>query len=97
MTPGLEDELARAIASDPRIEPIASLFRAQQHRVRGRFDDAARLARHALSLESALFGGRDAAYAVLADAEDQRGRTDDAIATTSAAIAEVAARRESIT
>ena len=66
--------LDEALASGPRIEPIVSLFRAQQHRARGRFDEAERLARHCLSLRSDVFRGRDAAWAVLADAVDQQGR-----------------------
>lgn len=81
-------QLDLALKSDARIEPIASLFRAQQHRASGRFDEAARLARHALDLPSVLFGGRDSAYALLADAEDRLGRLNDAVATTRAAIAE---------
>ncbi|MBX3230284.1 MAG: glycosyltransferase [Labilithrix sp.] len=81
-------ELAAALASDPRIEPIASLFRAQHHRARARFDEAERLARRALGLASDVFRGRDSAWAVLADVEDRQGRVEDAIATTRAAIAE---------
>jgi tetratricopeptide (TPR) repeat protein len=76
---GAARELTEALAISAKLEPIVSLFRAQQHRVRGRFDEAEKCARHCLSLESDVFRGRDSAWAVLADALDQQGRHDQAL------------------
>ena len=85
---GSARELAIALAASSSFEPIVSLFRAQQHRARGRFDEAERHAELALDRDSRVFGGRDAVWAVLADAQDRQGRVNDAIATARAAIAE---------
>lgn len=71
---GASKMLEAALAISTRLEPIVSLFRAQQHRGRGRFEEAEKWARHCLSLESDVFRGRDSAWAVLADAVDQQGR-----------------------
>jgi hypothetical protein len=84
-------ELARARADDERCAPIVHLHLAQQHRARGRLEDAAREASSALALESAVFRGRESAYVVLADAHDRLGRRDAATATMRAALAEAPA------
>jgi len=84
-----ESELARALADDARCEPIVSLFRAQQHLARGRFDDAEQSARRALALrDNPRFRGRESAFGVLADALDRRGARDAAVATLERALDE---------
>jgi tetratricopeptide (TPR) repeat protein len=76
---GAARELTTALATSAKLEPIVSLFRAQQHRVRGRVDEAEKYARHCLSLKSDVFRGRDSAWATLADALDRQGRHDEAL------------------
>ena len=76
---GAARELTTALATSAKLEPIVTLFRAQHHRVRGRFDEAEACARHCLSLESDVFRGRDSAWAVVVDALDQQGRLDEAL------------------
>lgn len=83
-----EDDLARALADDARCEPIVTLFRAQRHRVHGRWTAAAELAARVLALPSTRFRGRTSAHAVLADALFRLGRRDEAVAAVRAAIAE---------
>jgi tetratricopeptide (TPR) repeat protein len=83
-----ESALSRALSRDARCEPIVTLFRAQRHRVHGRWAEAADGAARVLSLPSARFRGRTSAHAVLADALAQLGRRADALAAVRAAIAE---------
>lgn len=85
---GASAALDEARRGGPHLEPIVRLFRAQQHRVRGRYDKAERDARRCLSLTSDVFRGRDSAFAVLADALDRQGRTDEALRVVRAARAE---------
>lgn len=80
-------ELHRAFTDNPRCEPIARLFLAQQHRMRGRFDLAASEARRVLDGERA-FRGRSNAWVVLADALDQSGDEVGAIEACRAALSE---------
>lgn len=80
-------ELHRAIAENPRTEPIARLFLAQQHRVRRRLDDAEREARRVLALDRG-FRGRANAWIVLADALHRRGQWDEAVTACRAALDE---------
>jgi hypothetical protein len=83
-----EADLARAVADDTRCEPIVTLFRAQRHRVHGRWSLAAELAARVLTLPSTRFRGRTSAHAVLADALFRLDRRDAAVAAVRAAIAE---------
>jgi len=80
-------ELQRAFAENPRCEPIARLFLAQQHRACGRFEDAAQEARRVLDGER-TFRGRVGAWVVLADACDARGDIEGAIEACRAALVE---------
>ena len=79
-------QLHRAMAENPRCEPIARLFLAQQHRARGRLDDAAREARRVLDLGHA-FRGRANAWIVLADALEPHDHAG-AVAACRSALAE---------
>lgn len=83
-----EHTLSRALADDARCEPIVTLFRAQRHRVHGRWPLAAEGAARVLSLPNVRFRGRTSAHAVLADALAQLGRQKEALAAVHAAIAE---------
>jgi tetratricopeptide (TPR) repeat protein len=85
---GADRELSQALEQDARCEPIVSLFRAQQHLVRGRLDEAARDARHALSLENPRFRGRASAFVVVADVQARRGQREEAVLTMREALAE---------
>lgn len=72
-------QLRDAIAQNARCAPIARLFLAQNHRVRGRFDEAARVAQQVLD-DTKAFRGRTNAWVTLADARDRLGDTKGAIA-----------------
>ena len=56
--------------------------------MRRRWDEALRLGLSISEMSTKLFRGRDAARAVVADAQDQLGHPDEAIATTRLGIAE---------
>ena len=80
-------ELHEAIARNPRCEPIARLFLAQQHRMRGRLAEAAEEATHVLALDPD-FRGRAGAFVVLADAHDRQGDHESALRVAESALAE---------
>lgn len=84
---GATRELHEAFARNPRCEPIARLFLAQQHRVRGRLDEAAREAELVLAAGRA-YRGRAGAFVVLADVLDRRGDHDAALRVARQALAE---------
>lgn len=85
---GAAEQLSRALAEEPRCEPIVRLFRAQQHRVRERLELAEREARQVLALDPPYRGTRPGAFVVLADVQARRGRRDAAVATMRAALDE---------
>lgn len=80
-------ELQQAITRNPRCEPIARLFLAQQHRARGRFAEAAREATQVLALDRD-FRGRAGAFVVLADAHERRGDREGALRVAESALDE---------
>jgi tetratricopeptide (TPR) repeat protein len=81
------EQLHEAMRQNARCEPIARLFLAQQHRARGRLDEAAAEARRVLAGERA-FRGRANAWVVLADAHDRQGDAAAARAAARDALAE---------
>lgn len=82
-----ETHLHDAITQNPRCAPIARLFLAQNHRARGRFDEATRVAQQVLD-DTKAFRGRTNAWITLADARDRLGDTTGAVAACRAGLAE---------
>lgn len=80
-------QLRAAVIQNPRCTPIARLFRAQNHRARGRFDEAARVAQQVLD-DTMAFRGRTNAWTTLADARDRLGDTTGAVAACRAGLVE---------
>lgn len=83
---GLE-ALARAVAENPRCEPLARLTRAQHHRARGRLADTEVEVRAVLA-SWPDFRGRGSALLLLADLLRCRGRRDEASAAANQALLE---------
>jgi len=81
-------ELTRALDDDARLEPFVTLTRAQFHRARGRFAEAADEAARVLALRSDRFRGRTSAHAVRVDSLDCQGRTLEALAAAEVAVTE---------
>lgn len=87
---GATRELLTAIRATPRCEPIARLFLAQQHLVRGRLEEADAEAAQALVLapHEHVFRGRSAAWVVRASAAVLRGDRERALVLVREALGE---------